>query len=475
MSAQLSLARQHELHQQQRRLAQEKIAYLSGEVATDVDLGVQFGLDGRAGAKRREREIRERLAEANKVHALYTNARAEAAAIQDAREEDALALELERRAKATEAKKREVQKVREESEELRWLQEKLRAAEMNMQRKLQLDEKAMIKERNAAETQHYDTMMEEQRLALIARIEQEEANRRANNIKQRKVLQEQMDEKVDLQEQARLEYERERAQIDAVVERINMEDAAEFQRKKEKQAETQEYIKHFLKEQDAFRQAEADRLAEEERQIAAHAAEIARRDAEAQAAKAAKQNAADARLEELKRIKDAADREKEEMENLLNELHFQEQEEKYLQKERENRERKERAKEEMKQANAYLKELRAQRMAQEKEEEELFRKALVAKFAEDDRIEQMNVQRRRMKMEEHKREVQRLWEEKQARFEAQREAELAEIAEALARDERRADIIEQERQRLLREHAARLAAYLPKGVLQYPSDLALIQ
>ena len=39
---------------------------------------------------------------------------------------------------------------REESEELRWLQEKLRAAEMNMQRKLRLDEKAMIKERNEA-------------------------------------------------------------------------------------------------------------------------------------------------------------------------------------------------------------------------------------------------------------------------------------------------------------------------------------
>ncbi|XRB11770.1 meiosis-specific nuclear structural protein 1 [Pseudoscourfieldia marina] len=48
------------------------------------------------------------------------------------------------------------------------------------------------------------------------------------------------------------------------------------------------------------------------------------------------------------------------------------------------------------------------------EEEMLFRKHLLEKFAEDDRIEQMNAQRRRMKMEEHKREVQRLWEEKQA-------------------------------------------------------------
>jgi len=145
-----------------------------------------------------------------------------------------------------------------------------------------------------------------------------------------------------------------------------------------------------------------------------------------------------------------------------------------VQKERDAREKKERERQEMMQANAYLKELRQQRLAQEHEEEMLFRKHLLEKFAEDDRIEQMNAQRRRMKMEEHKREVQRLWEEKQARFNAQREAEMAEMAAALARDERRADIVEAERQRLLREHAARLAEYLPKGVLQYESDLALI-
>ena len=34
------------------------------------------------------------------------------------------------------------------------------------------------------------------------------------------------------------------------------------------------------------------------------------------------------------------------------------------------------------------------------------------KFAEDDRIDQMNAQKRRMKELEHKREVERLWNEK---------------------------------------------------------------
>ncbi len=45
---------------------------------------------------------------------------------------------------------------------------------------------------------------------------------------------------------------------------------------------------------------------------------------------------------------------------------------------------------------SYL-EFKAKKLQAEKEEEEVFRQQMMAKFAEDDRIEQMNAQRRRMK------------------------------------------------------------------------------
>lgn len=54
----------------------------------------------------------------------------------------------------------------------------------------------------------------------------------------------------------------------------------------------------------------------------------------------------------------------------------------------------------------------------EKEEEEAFRKTMMAKFAEDDRIEQMNAQRRRMKQLEHRREVEKLIEDRRRQREA---------------------------------------------------------
>lgn len=51
-----------------------------------------------------------------------------------------------------------------------------------------------------------------------------------------------------------------------------------------------------------------------------------------------------------------------------------------------------------------------------KEEEETFRKAMLAKFAEDDRIELMNAQKQRMKQLEHKRAVEKLIEERRNQF-----------------------------------------------------------
>lgn len=49
-------------------------------------------------------------------------------------------------------------------------------------------------------------------------------------------------------------------------------------------------------------------------------------------------------------------------------------------------------------ANAAMLVLKAQREAQQRAEEEAFRAALMAKFAEDDRLEQLNAQRRRLKV-----------------------------------------------------------------------------
>ena len=87
---------------------------------------------------------------------------------------------------------------------------------------------------------------------------------------------------------------------------------------------------------------------------------------------------------------------------------------------------------------------------------------MMAKFAEDDRIEQMNAQKRRMKQAEHKRAVEQLVEQRKIQFAADREREVDERREEERMENFRKQIIEEERQKLLQEHAMRLLGYLPK-------------
>ena len=56
----------------------------------------------------------------------------------------------------------------------------------------------------------------------------------------------------------------------------------------------------------------------------------------------------------------------------------------------------------------------------EKEEEEEFRRQMMAKFAEDDRIELLNAQKRRMKQLEHRRAVEKLIEERREQYQRQK-------------------------------------------------------
>lgn len=60
--------------------------------------------------------------------------------------------------------------------------------------------------------------------------------------------------------------------------------------------------------------------------------------------------------------------------------------------------------------------------------EQEFKEALTKKYAEDEKLEQMNAQKRRMRELEHKREIERLWQEKLIIYQAQRDQEVQEMA-----------------------------------------------
>lgn len=154
-------------------------------------------------------------------------------------------------------------------------------------------------------------------------------------------------------------------------------------------------------------------------------------------------------------------------ENLRNELYVQENELAARQREKEAQDKKDQARRELQEAKDFQMRLKAERAAEEKRLEEDFKQKLLAKFAEDERLEQMAQQKRRMRELEHRREVERLWQEKLVVYREQRAIELAEREAKMAQDQHQADIIEQEKMRLLKEHAAVLEQHHPKAANQY--------
>merc|ERR1719263_91388 len=99
---------------------------------------------------------------------------------------------------------------------------------------------------------------------------------------------------------------------------------------------------------------------------------------------------------------------------------------------------------------------------------------MLEKFAEDDRIDQLNAQKLRMKQLEHRREIERLLELRREKYEQERASELHEQLNAERVEQIRQQIIEEERKRMLAAHAKNLGLqHLPKGVLSNEQDVSL--
>lgn len=84
------------------------------------------------------------------------------------------------------------------------------------------------------------------------------------------------------------------------------------------------------------------------------------------------------------------------------------------------------------------------------------------KFAEDDRIEQMKQASKRMKQQEHRKAVNALVEDRRRILSERKDVEKRQEALDFELVQYKTAVIEQERQRLLRDHASKLAGFLPK-------------
>ncbi|GLC44575.1 hypothetical protein PLESTB_001320800 [Pleodorina starrii] len=467
------LAQAVEQREAARRIAEAAKAEISRYFSDQKRFDVIANNSVKDDFKRKGREFKERDAEAHMLETVYQNERQKALNAIRAEEEEKIAVALSKRQQDKERQDKEIQKLREQSEEIRSLAEKVRIARVNKERADQLVEKKAL----TAQQQEYDRAINQYVNQAAAEAEamdaENQAKRREANVRARMMLEDQIAERQEAARMAEAEAARERAMIDEVVKRIMLEDAAEVATKRQRQQDTKDFIETFLKQQDELRRKEREAAVAEDRKIAEYWQAVRDREREEAERLAMRKEIADRMYEKVKREMEAEMARRMEEEELINMLRREEVEEKARLEDEERKRKAEEARAEMVRANQYQMKLKEEREAAFRAEEEAFKQSMLAKFAEDDRLEQMNAQKRRMRLAEHQREVQRLIDEKRQAFEDAKAREEAEEAAKRAEDERLRGLVEEERKKLLRE-AAELQDYLPRGVMRDQGDVDFI-
>uniref|UniRef100_A0A2C9JVV5 Meiosis-specific nuclear structural protein 1 n=1 Tax=Biomphalaria glabrata TaxID=6526 RepID=A0A2C9JVV5_BIOGL len=389
-------------------------------------------------------------------------------------QEENLARELERVKFEQLRDEKMRQQIRETSLELRELEAKLRAAYTNKERAAQIAERESMKYDEMKRESEIARHMKEQNERAEEAEHQREMERYKEMARYQQELERQLEEQEAQKQQAYEEFLKEKLMIDEIVRKIYEEDQRELERQLQKRQVTQQYIEEFKRAREEWKLQEKKKMEEENQRILHFARQMQEREEYLKTQKKEKDSAMskvqDALAQEIAR-KEA---ERAEMEKIRLELVLEETEERERQREMAEMERQIRQKIDLQSTHAQQLHYKALRQEAEKAEEEEFRKQMLAKFAEDDRLEQMNAQRRRMKQLEHQRAVEKLLEDRRVQFAREREAEVEARLEEAKLEQFRKRVIEEERQKLLKEHAIKLLGYLPRGVIRDEKDLDIL-
>ena len=377
--------------------------------------------------------------------------------------EQRLSQTLLSRKKAAEAEKLRVQRIHRESHELQALASKLKAAEMNQQRSLQVEEKATIRAREVKYNAAIEERMEEERLRVVEREERKEREIRERNLVGKHVLVEQMHEKELMRQAAEEQYLAERAVVDGIMARIQAEDEADLALKARRVQEYRGVIAQAEKEREAYLNAERQRNRDEDAAIKAfNDRKNAEFDAQRQAKKKVEEEATRVyQIIAAKKLKE--ERAREELLDLINDYYFQQQMIRDAEAKERDAEKKRRAVQDMKESYAEQAKARAARKAEREEEEARIKAAVLAKFAEDEARERLNAETRAAEKAQFMRDVEQIKQDKRRMYEAQMAFEHAQLAHAQAMQDAQDALIAQERQRILAE-AAQFEGFKPKGI-----------
>ncbi|KAI9164384.1 mannosyl-oligosaccharide alpha-1,2-mannosidase [Blastocladiella emersonii ATCC 22665] len=365
------------------------------------------------------------------------------------------------------------QSIRESSVELRELEQKLHYAYMNAERAKQIEHRHLARGQEQQTEHEYAEQVARQLEAAAAAEKAAEETAWRQSRAYKASLQQQLADREDRKREDMEQFLREKAVVDELIQRIHAEDAAEQQRRLAQQRTTRAFIDEYLDDRAKWLAQERSKIEAENARIAEYVAQQDARAAERQEQKRAVDEARSRVYATLAQNIGRKESERQEIEDLRVELAEAEQRER--EQENDRREMQRRIQQRLDLIDAYKRQIAEKRIRreQEREEEEVFCQRMLAKLAADVRFEQFTREKKRLMQLEHKRAVDAMVEDRRRQLEAERQMDEDERRKEQELEAFKQRVIEHERQRLLRDHAAKLLGYLPKGVFKDEKDLDL--
>lgn len=441
----------------------------------NVNQGVVNSRENRVDVVRRRNNIAQHAAERMFEDKIQANEKIAKRIARSTEQDDRLAKELERRRTEELRQEREIQRICEESEELRELEARLKLAYMNKERASQHEERAMLEEMERARDAAIDDQMEHDRKVALMREYEKEELRRTYQVEAKLQLQEQIIFRQEQMAEAAREAEMDKLKVDSIVRRIEAEDQAEMQGKSEKVVQTRKAISDYQNQRERELEQRREEAAAEEARIRGFQEQQRAREATIQAASNQRREQEEARFNAIKAEVERQAREEEELARLRDELWEEETEAKLMDKEHAAADRRSRMRSEMVAANATQRVMKQALRQQLMEEDRALKEKMQEKFLRDQEADRMAEQMRENERTQYVSSIDSDVRNKRSMVEGEKQREMDALRAAKEEEAFKQRVVEEARRRLLEAHASQLDGYLPKGVVKRPEDKQLIQ
>ncbi|CAN0391805.1 unnamed protein product [Ectocarpus sp. 12 AP-2014] len=386
-----------------------------------------------------------------------------------------IAEELQKRRAAKTREEVEIQRICQESEELKALEQRLKVAYVNKERAAQYEENRFQRQvENDKEQAIADKMEHDRQMALKTEADKVAARKKLLEV-QRGALHAQMQERESLKREAMMEADRDREMVDVIVKKIEAEERAEQEQYLKSREETRRTVQEAERRRATELANRAKQEKEEKENIRKYMEMVAQREAKAEEERLRKKVAADAAFKAVVEQTEKQTNEEDELRMLRDMLWEEELEAKRIQDDEDRKRKAAESKLAMMEANEEQLRQRQERRAAEKEEENRLIQIMLNKFKEDEEREKRGEQLRERMKKEHKKNIEDQREERAVLYEKEKEFEMKDAHAERERELYRQRVVKEARRRLLEQHGAAVEGYLPKGALKSRDELELVR